>query len=150
MRSLMLMGLLGLLAACASLSGMQAPQVSVSEVSLGKVSLTEQRLRLRLRVGNPNSRELALDGLVFRLEVADRLLAQGMGNQPVVIPPLSEGMVDVEASLQTMELLSLLPKIAEGDGQFDYRLKGDAMTRDYGRIPFSRDGRMGLPLGSLK
>lgn len=141
---------LAVLAGCASLSGMQPPQVSVSEVSLGKLTLTEQRLRLSLRITNPNSRELALDGLVFRLEAGGRLLAQGVGNQAVVIPALGEGVMEVDASLETFEILSLLPSIAEADGQFEYRLKGDAMTRDFGRLPFSRSGRMGFPLGAAK
>lgn len=134
-----------LLAACAALSGLKPPQVSLSDVSLGQATLFEQRLKLRLRVANPNERELALNGLVFKMEAADRTFAEGLSNQQVVIPALGEGIVEVEASVQTLELLNLLPRLTGSDGKFEYRLKGEALTRDYGRIPFDRTGRMTLP-----
>lgn len=137
--------LLAMLTACAGLSGLKAPEVSVADIGLGKATLLEQRLRLTLRIVNPNDRELALQGMTFEFFVADRSFARGVGNQAVVIPPLGEGEMQLEAIVQTLDMLRQLPKLADEQGRLPYRIKGEAVTRDYGRVPFERKGEMSFP-----
>lgn len=137
--------LLTLLTACAGLSGLKAPEVSVADISLGRATLMEQRLRLKLRIVNPNDTELALEGMTFEFFVADHSFARGVGNQAVVIPRLGEGVVELEGSMQTLDLLRQLPRLVDADGRLPYRIQGEAVTRDYGRVPFQRKGEMALP-----
>lgn len=125
--------------------GLEKPEVSVSEVQLlPGGSLLEQRLRLTLRVANPNGRDIAIDGLAFRFEVDGHDVARGLTNQAVVLPKLGETTVVVDVSGSLVDLLRHVPKLLEGGKSLGYRVYGDVVTHDYGRLPFDRKGEVSL------
>ncbi|GAA5177294.1 hypothetical protein GCM10025771_14020 [Niveibacterium umoris] len=135
-----------LLSGCAMMAlGLEKPEVSVTELQiLPGGSLLEQRLRLTLRVANPNNREIAIDGLSFRFEVDGHDLARGLSNQAVVLPKLGETTMSVDVSGSIVDLLRHAPKMLEGGRPLGYRVYGDVVTRDYGRLPFDRKGEVSL------
>ncbi|MDQ8020972.1 MAG: LEA type 2 family protein [Moraxellaceae bacterium] len=128
------------LGGCASLLGLKSPEVTLADIQLADSRLLEQRFRLTLRVTNPNDRELALEGVSFQMEVNGQRFAQGVGATPVVVPKLGDALVTVEGSAQIVALLRQLPRLAESGGKLRYRLRGEAITRDFGRLPFDRGG----------
>ncbi|MFT4173904.1 MAG: LEA type 2 family protein [Rhodocyclaceae bacterium] len=134
-----------LLAACASLYGLKSPEVSLSDIHIKGGNLLEQRFTLSLRVLNPNDKDLAVDGLTFELEIAGQRFARGATGQAVTLARLSDTVVDVDGTAQLISLLQKLPSLVDGDGKVPYRIKGEVVSRDYGRIPFDRKGETELP-----
>lgn len=66
------------LAGCASVFGdVEPPEVSLAGRAFDQPGLFEQRLRLEVRLRNPNDFPLDVERLLFDLEVNDRELGRG-------------------------------------------------------------------------
>lgn len=124
----------------------QKPEVSLVDVEPAGGTLFEQRLKLRLRVRNPNDRDIPVERLHFQLVVAEKRFASGQSASPVLIPRQGEAVVDVEASLQLASLLRSLPAIKGEDGRLHYRLRGEVIVEGYGAVPFDHPGVLDLGL----
>lgn len=134
-----------LTAGCASLPvGLDAPQVSLSDLSLQGGGLFEQRIGLVLRVVNPNRRELAIDGMSFELELNGKKFARGVSDRSLSIPGLGEALVDVSAVTSLGDVLRQLGSLGERRG-IDYRLHGKVLMSGFGSLPFERKGELSLP-----
>ena len=135
------------LGGCAGLRlGMQKPEVSVANIRLLDGNLLEQRFLLTLRVMNPNTSEIAIEGLTFKVDLNGQPFAKGVGNQPVVIPRLGEAMVDVTATTGLGGLLRQF-KAFKGREKVDYRISGRLVTGNFGGIDFDQTGEVELPKG---
>lgn len=143
---LLVLGWLLLAAGCAIMAlGLQKPEVSVEDVSLlPGGGMLQQRMHLTLRVSNPNEKDITVDGMTFGFEINGQKVATGMTGQSVVLPRLGETTVGVDVSASLIELLAKLPKVFEGGKAFGYRVHGEVLTRDYGRLPFDRKGELSL------
>ncbi|NSL55564.1 LEA type 2 family protein [Uliginosibacterium aquaticum] len=128
------------LAACAPV--WQRPQVALMDVRISGGNLFQQKLRLQLRVTNPNALDIGVESLVFEVLVGDSQFASGRSSAPVTIPKRGEGRVDVDADAQVLGLLRRLPELTGGDGKLHYRLKGEAQIKGYGRTPFDQPGEL--------
>jgi LEA14-like dessication related protein len=136
-----------LLGACASaLSPVQPPAVSVSNVGLAGLGLFEQELRLDLRVKNPNSFGLDIEGVRFDLELAGDPFAEGFTNAAFELPALGEAMVPVTVNVPTNRLIDRLVAFGFGD-ELGYRLTGEVVlaNRFLPAVPFAREGELALP-----
>ncbi len=132
-----------LLGACALMAlGLEKPEVSVAGLDLQEASFFEQKLRIKLRVTNPNERDIAIDGMHFSFEVNGQEFAKGMTGESTVLPRLGETYVMVDAHTSLMALLRQLPGFLDSNGKLAYRISGDVVARDYGRIPFDRKGEL--------
>ena len=58
-----------------------SPTLTVVNVELLQSTLWQQRLRVHLRVENPNERALAVSSLTYSIEVAGQELARGAANE---------------------------------------------------------------------
>ena len=135
------------LGGCAGLQlGMKKPEVSVANIRLLDGNLLEQRFLLTLRVMNPNTSEIAIEGLTFKVDLNGQPFAKGVGNQPVVIPRLGEAMVDVTATTGLGGLLRQF-KAFKGREKVDYRISGRLVTGSFGGIDFDQTGEVELPKG---
>jgi len=135
------------LGGCAGLRlGMQKPEVSVANIRLLDGNLLEQRFLLTLRVMNPNTSEIAIEGLTFKVDLNGQPFAKGVGNQPVVVPRLGEAMVEVTATTGLGGLLRQL-KAFKGREKVDYRISGRLVTGNFGGIDFDQTGEVELPKG---
>ena len=135
------------LGGCAGLRlGMQKPEVSVANIRLLDGNLLEQRFLLTLRVMNPNTSEIAIEGLTFKVDLNGQPFAKGVGNQPVVVPRLGEAMVDVTATTGLGGLLRQF-KAFKGREKVDYRISGRLVTGSFGGIDFDQTGEVELPKG---
>jgi len=132
------------LSACASLQW-RKPQVSLADVRVTGGNLLESRLRLTLRVHNENDRDIALDGLVFDMLAGDFVIAKGLRNEPIVLARMADTRVDIEATARTLDLLRRLPELVDSDGRISYVVKGEALIRDYGRVPFEHKDSLAMP-----
>ena len=135
------------LGGCAGLQlGMQKPEVTVANIRLLDGNLLEQRFLLTLRVMNPNTSEIAIEGLTFKVDLNGQPFAKGVGNQPVVVPRLGEAMVEVTATTGLGGLLRQL-KAFKGREKVDYRISGRLVTGNFGGIDFDQTGEVELPKG---
>lgn len=135
------------LGGCAGLRlGMQKPEVSVANIRLLDGNLLEQRFLLTLRVMNPDTSEIAIEGLTFKVDLNGQPFAKGVGNQPVVVPRLGEAMVEVTATTGLGGLLRQF-KAFKGREKVDYRISGRLVTGNFGGIDFDQTGEVELPKG---
>jgi len=136
------------LGGCAGLQlGLKKPEVTVSNIRLLDGNLLEQRFLLTLRVMNPNTSEIAIEGLTFKVDLNGQPFAKGVGNQPVVIPRLGEAMVEVTATTGLGGLLRQWKALGKGRDKVDYRLSGRLVTGSFGGIDFDQTGEVELPKG---
>ena len=133
-----------LLAGCAS--SWQKPDISLADVQLAGGTLFEQRLKLKLRVYNPNDREIPIESLHFQFLAGDKRFASGQSSHPVLIPAQGEALVEMDAAMQLASLVRNLPELTGGDGKLHYRLRGNAEVKGYGQVPFDHPGELDLAM----
>jgi LEA14-like dessication related protein len=136
-----------LLAGCAgAFSGIDPPEVSLAGLAFEQPGLFEQRVRVDLRLRNPNDVPLDVERLLFDLEVNDRDLGKGWTAAPFDVPAFGEAVVPVTIVVPTSELIEGIIELGAIQ-RLDYRLKGEAKLRGalFGAVPFTRDGTFALP-----
>lgn len=139
-----------LLAGCAAIPrDLKTPEVSFVSLRALEASMFEQKLEVRMKVRNPNSIELPVNGLDVDLELAGEPFAHGVSAREFVVPALGEAEFDMSV---TANAVTALLKIAGGERkskEVDYRVKGKLSTRLglLRTIPFEESGS--LPIQQL-
>jgi LEA14-like dessication related protein len=137
-----------LLAACALTPKFTPPRLSVVDVHIESSDLWEQRLKVRMRVQNPNDRTLPVKGLEYTLEVEGQQFASGVSAASFVVPPMGEAEFDMNVTTHLAgTLLKLLGRGSDPLGQsVAYRLTGRiALSQGLMRsIPFEERGSFSL------
>jgi LEA14-like dessication related protein len=127
---------------------LERPTLSVVGVQLLSGNLWEQRLKVRLRVQNPNDRALPVKSIEYTLEVADQPFASGESADAFTVPALGETEFDMNVTTNvTGTLLKLLARGSERQAQdVPYRLSGKlSLSAGLLRsIPFEEQGTFSL------
>lgn len=136
------------LAGCSAFAPkLESPRLSIVEVETLKSTLWEQRLRVHIRVENPNQRALPVAALSYSIEVAGQELAHGAANDSFIVPALgdTEFATDVSANVAGA-LLTLLSRGHDGNDAIDYRIVGKVALSDglVRSIPFEHQGAFKL------
>ena len=145
MRVLTALVLLAGLAGCAY-ARLEKPTLQVVDVQMLKGDLLQQQLKLRMRVQNPNDRELPVAGITYELAVAGEAFSHGESERNFIVPALGSAEFDVNV---TANAATALLKILAGGRKLetvDYRLTGkvalsSGMLRS---IPFDQKGVVNL------
>jgi LEA14-like dessication related protein len=136
------------LAACSALAPkLESPRLSVVNVEALKSNLWEQRLRVHMRVENPNNRALPVSALSYSIDVAGQELAHGAANDSFIVPPLGETEFTTDVSANVAgALLTLLSRGHDGNDAIDYRIVGKvSLSEGFVRtIPFEHQGSFKL------
>jgi len=138
-----------LLVACASQSKFEQPNLSVIGIEMLEGTLFSQRLKVRVRVQNPNDRELPIKGVSAKLEVDGEEFATGVSAQSFVVPAFGESEFDlmVDASM-ARTIIGMVGKNKKGEARdsLDYRLTGKvSLSSGFVRsIPFDDTGSLQL------
>ena len=136
------------LAACALTSNFTPPRLSVVDVQIQSSDLWEQRLKVRMRVQNPNDRRLPVKGLEYTMEVEGQQFASGESAASFVVPAMGEAEFDMNVTTHLAgTLLKLLGRGSEALGpSVAYRLTGRiALSQGLMRsIPFEERGSFSL------
>ena len=140
------------LGGCASLgTSLTPPELSIVRVELVKSDLFEQRIKARMRVQNPNDRELAVRGLTYTIEVGGEEFGRGMSGGSFIVPAMGEAEFDMTVTANVAgTLLKLAEKAQKAGGRtpdsIDYRIVGQ-VSLDAGlmcTIPFEEKGSFKL------
>jgi LEA14-like dessication related protein len=132
--------------ACSVLPDLQAPKLSVMSLKMQSADIFSQRLQVRMRVLNPNTRELPIKGISYRIEVNDAELAQGMTDAAFVVPAMGEAEFDVQVTANLAGALARLLARGGSSETIEYRLVGSvALSSGFlRRIPFDERGSVKL------
>jgi LEA14-like dessication related protein len=134
------------LSACAAPLDFEAPSLSIVSIKVQSADVFSQRLQLRMRVVNPNARELPIKGINYRIEVNEAELAQGLADTPFVVPAQGEAEFDVQVTANLATALSKLMQRRGSSDAIDYRLVGEvSLSSGFLRhIPFDERGSVKL------
>jgi len=116
--------------------GLKPPKVTVADLAVRSLGLSEIRFALVLDAQNPNDVDVPLSNLRFDLDLMGRPFASGAALEPTVT--LAAGTtqpVPIEFAVPTSRLLDLLREFGQADQRrLDYHLRGSA---NWGKSPFS-------------
>jgi LEA14-like dessication related protein len=127
-----------LLAGCASI---ETPSVTLSSLHAEQSTVFEQRFLTTLRVQNPNTFDLDVEGVSFDLDVNDQPFAKGVGKGNVVVPAYGTGVIEAEAITTLMGFVRQLEALTQDGPKLSYRLSGKLKVRDrMFSIPFEMRG----------
>ena len=136
------------LASCSALTSKpESPRVTLVGLKLVSVELLEQRYQVSLRVKNPNTFDLPVRGIDFRLDINGQTFADGVSKQSVDVPAYGENVIDLEVSSNFLQVFRQLQSLEENQSRgFEYRINGRMATGVYGqKLPFDYSGELQLP-----
>src|SRR5688572_31415818 len=126
MRWIVLMGTV-LLSACSTLAPqLEAPSLNVVGMELLESDIFQQRVKLTLRVQNPNDRELPVKGVSTQVELNGEEFATGVSSAQFTVPALGESEFDmiITANMAGMLVQVLGRKGGKDLDPIEYRVKG--------------------------
>ena len=123
------------------------PNVSVVSIEMRSGNLLQQNFAVKLRIQNPNDRELPVTGLHVELNVGGEQLASGVSDRAFVVPAMGQSDFDmtIKANL-ALALLKLANKSDQHTNSIDYELTG-AASLDLPflhNLPFHQQGSFSL------
>ena len=107
-------------------------------------SALEQRIRVDLRIQNPNDQPIDAHGMQIRLDVNGARLARGVSDATFTIPRLGETTTSIVATTSLFDLAKQIVALS-GTQSFKYVLEGDvyvdSMPGGFGRsVSFHNEG----------
>jgi LEA14-like dessication related protein len=126
---------------------LETPQLSVVNVELQKADLWEQRMKVRMRVVNPNDRPIPVKGLTVALEVAGQELAHGVSGASFNVPALGEAEFDMNMTANMAgAIIKLLGRGNDPGDEVEYRVTGKISLSEglLRSIPFEDHGKFKL------
>jgi LEA14-like dessication related protein len=126
---------------------LETPKLSVVNVEMQKSDLWEQRMKVRMRVENPNDRPIPVKGLTVTLDVQGEELAHGVSGASFNVPALGEAEFDMN---MTANMAGALLKILGSNNQIkdavEYRVRGKLSLSEglMRSIPFEDRGTFRL------
>lgn len=116
-KSIGLIFLLTMASGCANLTSLKEPEVTLVAIKPMPAQGMSARFNLQLQVVNPNNVDLDIDGVYFKLEVADSKLFSGVANDIAQLKAYGETTVNVNASMSLFGLAQLLLSFSDFQGQ---------------------------------
>ena len=104
----------------------------------------EQRIRVDLRIQNPNDQAIEAHGMQVRLDVNGARLARGVSDAAFTVPRLGETTTSIVATTSLFDLAKQIVALS-GTQSFRYVLEGDiyvdSMPGGFGRsVSFHNEG----------
>jgi LEA14-like dessication related protein len=144
--ALLCLPLIPLFAGCAALPKLESPKVSVVSLKMAGGDIFSQRVQVRMRVFNPNTRELPISGITYNIEVNDAELGNGATAAPFTVPAMGEAEFDMNITANLAGALVKLLSRRNSSEAIDYRLRGNVSLSSgfLRRIPFDERGSVKL------
>lgn len=103
-----------------------------------------------LRLTNPTTQRVTVDGVTFNLSLGGALLASGVRNQPLSIAPQADEALTVEARPVSQAVVAHLFALGGADG-LPFTIRGEVYRqgREDQTVPYSADGTLDLFAGGL-
>ena len=123
-------------------SGVEPPEVYLSDIAPVEIGLFEQRLRVELRILNPNDFAREVTGLDFQLDVNGIQLARGLSNEEITVPRLGESIVSVMTSTTVLDIVRQIENLSQQQ-EMSYEIRGRLYLGNtaVGSVPFERSAK---------
>ncbi len=118
----------------------EPPEVLVTNVTPLDATMFEQRLRVDLRVRNPNDFDYHLTGIDFTLNLNGKRLARGLGSKELTIPRLDDAVLTIDTTTSTLDIVRQLFQFSQKQ-ELMYDIKGVLHSAE-GRLPFTNAGTL--------
>ncbi len=139
-----------LIPGCAGLR-LQAPAVTVADMQVIEANLLEQRFVFKLRIQNPNDRDIPVTGMSFEIAINDEPFAKGVSSKTATLPRLSETMMDVAAVSDLSGILRQIGALRRGGPKtISYRIRGRLFTGLLVDLDFENKGVLDIPVEALR
>jgi LEA14-like dessication related protein len=129
---------------CAGLAPkFERPRLSVAGIEMKDASLSEQHVRVKLRVYNPNTVALPIEGISYTVDVAGEELGRGVTADSFTVPAHGEAEFEILMTTNLAPVLfKVMPLLKESGHPIEYHLVGKVSTsRMFLRsIPFDEHG----------
>lgn len=102
-----------LVTACASLTPLESPDLTLVDLELTEATMFETTLQVRLRVANPNPDPLTFAGASFKLDLDGHRVGRGLTSETYVVPRLGSEVMEVTFHISNVSLLLRLKEILE-------------------------------------
>ena len=136
-------GAMTLISGCSAVPNMVAPpSISVQDVSLQSLSLTQGTGLVSLNVTNPNAFPIPLEGVQYNLRLNGTQVASGDQRQSMYLYPNQPTAVQIPVQLQLATLMHLAPVLWQNRA-VQYQLDG-AVRLPFISVPFQRQGGIGV------
>lgn len=149
---LMLLAALVLLQGCTGLQARDPLQVFLVGVEPMEGAGMELRMRVKLRVQNPNDAPLQYDGVAVRMDVQGRAFATGVSDVAGSVPRFGESLVEVPVSIPLFRIAGQALALAmkqQGD-KLGYELSGRLSGPGLRALRFRSKGEFSLPAETLR
>jgi LEA14-like dessication related protein len=127
---------------------LESPRLSIVSVDLLKSDLWEQRLKVRMRVQNPNNRTLPVKGLSYTIELAGQEFASGVSGASFIVPANGEAEFDMNVTANMAgALFKLFGRGSDAQtDQIEYRIHGKVSLSEglLRTVPFEQRGTFKL------
>lgn len=142
---------LAVIPACSTLPrDFETPKFSIANIAPKEVSVFEQRFDVQLRIQNPNTFDLDINGIRFDIDLNDKEFGNGMSGQHVTVPRFGSELVTAEVITGLGSFLRQASGMSAGATKVRYRLKGKAFAEAPSTftIPFDEGGEIDFDLDS--
>ncbi|MDN3651487.1 LEA type 2 family protein [Thalassotalea ponticola] len=135
--------LLAALSGCANVIKLEEPKVNLVGIESVKGNSMSPRFVLRLMVTNPNDRDLDIEGMAFDFNVGKHNLMSGVANNIPTLTAYGETAVDVEASINVIDMVMLVAKFAESpNDNLTYTLRTRIDPKGYMAFDIKHSGQL--------
>jgi LEA14-like dessication related protein len=140
-------------AGCATLTGLEAPGITLAGLRIAEVRGFETTFEVDLRVLNPNTDALDIQGVDCDLALNDRHLARGVANPQKKIPAYGSEIVTVKAYASMLDMFGAAHRLIQSaqsekpDERWRYAVKGHLDIGGgiwSGKIPFKASGEIDI------
>jgi len=140
--TIVLLGTL-IFAGCAGLF-FEEPVITLKEIHVQQISLTDASLMFVAEIQNPNGYDLRLKSLSYTVYLNDRETGSGSLQKEISVPASSVGQVEIPVSARFGSLGDIAKMYFTGQ-ELPYRIEGKALVKAglFDRnFPFSRTGTL--------
>jgi hypothetical protein len=136
------------LAGCAGWPGSEPLRVTLAGVEPLPGEGLEMRLRLKLRVQNPNQAAIDYQGVSVTLDLRGSTLASGVSPEAGSVPGFGEQLIEVPVTVSAMAAVRQVLGMASGSNRgLDYVLRG-RLGGGVGGRAFEASGKIDWPVGA--
>jgi LEA14-like dessication related protein len=130
------------LAGCVTMSGREPIEVNVVRIVPLASTAFEHRVRIDLRLRNPNNRDYSIEGVRFLLDVNGRRLASGVSSEAATLPRLGETVVSVTTTTTLLDMVNQIVAFGRMEQPtFEYALRGKLFLKGmWGSVAFEHRG----------
>jgi LEA14-like dessication related protein len=135
-----------LTASCATLLGIETPEIALASLQLEEITLTETTFGVGVRITNTNSEPLVVDGATFKLVLDGFKIGTGVTNQVIEIQRLDSAVIRAELFVNHLDMVRRVRKVVDSR-EFSYALKGKLYVQHGAstyRIPVAQKGSLDI------